>query len=136
MAHVSRVACKVTSRSFVVFLDRTRKTGDGVRTVRLTHTIQSFAGRVREVTMVKIVKNVENHGEGDANSQSHSFVFRVWLHGSKTGSCAVVNKLLMDCGATTHTINDDSKFIDFDKQFDPEKRFIELADCNRTNDLV
>lgn len=83
------------------------------------------------------VKNVENYDDDYSdNSQNHSFVFKVGLHSSEIGSCAVVNKLLVDCGATTHIINDDSKFVKFDEQFDPEKHFIELADGSRTNNLV
>ena len=30
----------------------------------------------------------------------------------------------MDCGATTHIVNDDSRFVYFYKQFDPEKHFV------------
>ena len=80
------------------------------------------------------VKNVENFSDDD--NESHSFVFKVGLHSSEIGSCAVVNKLLVDCGATTHIINDGSKFVNFDSQFDPENHYIELADGSRTNNLV
>jgi transposase InsO family protein len=36
--------------------------------------------------------------------------------------------LLVDCGATSHMINDESKFIDFDNTFKPEKQSVELVD--------
>lgn len=39
----------------------------------------------------------------------------------------------MDTGATSHIINDKSKFVDFDKKFDPGTHFIELADGSRAN---
>ncbi|XP_063855431.1 uncharacterized protein LOC135097990 [Scylla paramamosain] len=64
-------------------------------------------------------RNVKDYSD-DYDSQSHSFVFKVGLRRSETESCVVVNKLMVDCGATTHIINDDSKFVCFDKQFDPE----------------
>jgi len=35
---------------------------------------------------------------------------------------------LVDCGATTHIVNDDSCFIETDPSFNPEDHFIELAD--------
>ena len=34
---------------------------------------------------------------------------------------------LFDCGATTHIVNKEDCFIDFDESFDPSKHFIELA---------
>ncbi|XP_063857145.1 uncharacterized protein LOC135098678 [Scylla paramamosain] len=80
-------------------------------------------------------RNLKDYSD-DYDSQSHSFVFKVGLRRSETESCVVVNKLMVDCGATTHIINDDSKFVCFDKQFDPERHFIELADGSRTNNLV
>ena len=44
--------------------------------------------------------------------------------------------LLVDCGATAHIINDRSKFVNFDEEFDSDSRFIELADGSRTNGIV
>ena len=42
----------------------------------------------------------------------------------------------MDCGATTHIVHDISKFISFDKQFNPEHHYIELADGSRSNNVT
>ena len=42
----------------------------------------------------------------------------------------------MDCGATAHIINDGSKFVKFDDEFDSDNHFIELADGSRTNSIV
>ena len=44
--------------------------------------------------------------------------------------------LLVDCGATTHIINDESKFIQFDDNFDPSCHIIELADGRKLSDLA
>lgn len=38
------------------------------------------------------------------------------------------NALLVDCDATTHIINNESKFSKFADKFIPEKHYIELAD--------
>ncbi len=47
-----------------------------------------------------------------------------------------VRCLLVDCGATTHVLNDKDKFVSFDHTFDPAKHFIELADSSRTNNVA
>ena len=39
--------------------------------------------------------------------------------------------MLVDCGATTHILNDMSKFSKFDHTFSPEKRTIELIYVDR-----
>ena len=63
----------------------------------------------------------------------HSFVMRVTdddvVHDS-------ARSLLVDCGATAHIITDKEKFSSFEKNFDPSKHFIELADGNRSNNIV
>ena len=46
------------------------------------------------------------------------------------------NNLLVDTGATSHIINDKSKFIafdDFDGNFDSSSHVIELADGSKAN---
>ena len=43
---------------------------------------------------------------------------------------------MVDCGATEHVINDKTKFINFDQNFDPQSHFIELVDGSRINNLV
>lgn len=43
---------------------------------------------------------------------------------------------LVDCGATTHIVNDESKFIDFDENFDSENHCIELADGTQCNGVA
>ena len=44
--------------------------------------------------------------------------------------------LLVDCGATAHIVNDDSKFIYIDEKYNPEEHFIELADGKRCNNVA
>ena len=66
----------------------------------------------------------------------HSFVFNV---GELDSSKSVIGEnagLLVDCGATTHIVNDESKFIRFDENFDPAHHFLELADGSRSNNLA
>jgi hypothetical protein len=41
--------------------------------------------------------------------------------------------LLVDTGATSHIINDSSKFINFDENFDSSTHFMELADGSKSN---
>ena len=35
---------------------------------------------------------------------------------------------LVDCGATSHIVNDDSNFVSFDDNFKPDEHFVQLAD--------
>ena len=43
------------------------------------------------------------------------------------------SKLLVDTGATSHIINDSSKFVSFDNNFNPNSHLIELADGSKAN---
>ena len=63
------------------------------------------------------------------DSNEHSFVFALKdSQGKKEDS-----NLLVDTGATSHIINDSSKFVSFDNNFDPKSHFIELADGSKAN---
>ena len=53
-----------------------------------------------------------------------SFVFKV---GINVASKQNVNGLLVDCVATTHIVHDLTKFIRFDKEFNPKNHYIELT---------
>ena len=64
--------------------------------------------------MAKVVKNT---------SDFHTFQFRV-------DDC---NSFLVDTGATSHIANDESMFIDFDPDFNPDEHFLELADGTKQN---
>ena len=60
--------------------------------------------------------------------EEHSFAFKANSRPS-TSDCGA--DLLVDCGATTHILNDMSKFSKFDHTFTPEKHTIELANGDR-----
>ena len=70
------------------------------------------------------------------DNECHSFVFRVNVF-DHVDVCSNVKTdcLLVDCGATTHIINDRSKSVNFDDEFDSDSHFIELYG-NRTNGIV
>ncbi|XP_057702354.1 uncharacterized protein LOC130921966 [Corythoichthys intestinalis] len=44
--------------------------------------------------------------------------------------------LLVDCGATTHIINEEGKFTTFDNTFNPEQHYIKLADGTMKNNVA
>ena len=64
------------------------------------------------------------------DSDEHSFVFTLK---NGQGSSTEDSNLLVDTGATSHIINDSSKFVSFDNSFDPNTHFIELADGSKAN---
>ena len=86
-------------------------------------------------------RNDERQNQG--NDDPHSFAFQ--CIDSKPNE--IMNKarpnvdvsaycLLVDCGATTHIVNDKSKFTRFDENFDPSNHVIELADGSRQKGIV
>ncbi|XP_068704666.1 uncharacterized protein [Montipora foliosa] len=70
-----------------------------------------------------------------ARFSEHSFAFEI---NNCTGESVTKkpNALLVDCDATTHIINDESKFSNFDDKFAPEKHYIELADGTRSDNVA
>ena len=91
-----------------------------------THTDKACRRKTREST----VKHMNSDGD---NSDFHSFAFKVDAFNNDESQ---VNALLVDCGATTHVVTDASKFDHFDKHFNPEKHFIELADGTKANNVA
>ena len=61
--------------------------------------------------------------------EEHSFAFKTNPRPSTTSGCGA--DLFVHCGATTHILNDMSKFSKFDHTFSPEKHTIELANGDR-----
>ena len=59
----------------------------------------------------------------------------VVLHASAS-SKSIKEKLLVDCGATCHIVNDASRFVSYDNSFDATKHYIELADGRCSNELA
>ena len=72
------------------------------------------------------VKCVNAEGENDSDIK---FAFKVDTSGD-TKSC--VNSFLVDCGATTHVVTNDSCFTQLDNSFDPKKHYFELADGTKS----
>ena len=67
-------------------------------------------------------------------NNEHMFAFISKDTNSKPGTNIKNNSsLLVDTGATSHIINDKSKFVDFDKKFNPSAHIIELADGSKAN---
>lgn len=70
-----------------------------------------------------------------------SYAFKVSVSVNSNVNVGIKNKtdksrLLVDCGATAHIINDHSKFICRDKNFDSSKHVIELANGSRSYGIV
>ena len=71
----------------------------------------------------------------DIDESDHSFAFKV--NAGDGDVCSVkCNMLLVDCGATSHIITDESKFSKYDESFKPENHFVELADGTRCNNIA
>ena len=72
------------------------------------------------------------------DGQVHSFLFKISVADSLHSVLDNTDKndILVDCGATTHIVNDQSKFFKFDDNFNPSQHFIELADGSKTNNLA
>ena len=63
----------------------------------------------------------------------HTFAFKMDFSKQQN---VEVGKLLVDCGATSHIINDMSMFHKVDKSFKPDKHYIELANGERSNNVA
>ncbi|CAB4013210.1 Retrovirus-related Pol poly from transposon TNT 1-94 [Paramuricea clavata] len=74
-------------------------------------------------------KKAEDQGRTKTENSEHTFTFKV----SDSSACgkSYSNNLLVDTGATSHIVNDKSKFIIFDEDFDPNAHIIELADGSK-----
>ena len=49
---------------------------------------------------------------------------------------SVCDSLLVDTGATSHIVSDESTFTSVDKSFEPKNHYIELADGSQSNELA
>ena len=76
-------------------------------------------------------KATEKKKEDEENGE-HSYAFTLNDSQDRRRSKESTN-LLVDTGATSHIINDSSKFVSFDKNFDCNSHFIELADGSKAN---
>ena len=65
------------------------------------------------------------------DNECHSFVFRV----SVSDHVDVCSNVKTDC-LLVDIINDRSKFVNFDDEFDSDSHYFELADGSRRNGIV
>ena len=72
------------------------------------------------------------------SQSANSFAFKVDADNCNTtaDSKINVNTLMVDCGATSHVVNNKSAFISYDDSFVAKRHFIELADGHQTNQVV
>ena len=85
------------------------------------------ACRRKEKNKTDKVKQASETLEDADKEAEHSFAFEINNYAGESAT-RKPNAVLVDCGATTHIINDESKFSKFDDKFAPEKHYIELAD--------
>lgn len=74
----------------------------------------------------KCRKKKDSANKASSKGEDHSFAFKA--SDTKSNLEASSNTFLVDCGATTHMVNDRSLFIDFDPTFEPRNHYVELAD--------
>ena len=73
--------------------------------------------------------------EDSDKEAEHSSAFEINNYAGESAT-RKPNALLVDCGATTHIINHESKFSKFDDIFAPEKHYVESADGTRSNNVA
>ncbi|XP_068201778.1 uncharacterized protein [Palaemon carinicauda] len=71
----------------------------------------------------------------ETTGDHHSFIFKVCSN-MKMVASSKPDMLLVDCGATTHILTDESRFTRFDETFKPERHLIELADGTRCRNVA
>lgn len=64
--------------------------------------------------------------------EEETFVFKV----SQQYLPDKTNGVMVDCGATSHIINEINQFTRFDETFNPEKHYMELADGSKSNNVA
>ena len=67
------------------------------------------------------------------DNDEHSFTFTLQDLEDESRRRPQNTNLLVDTGATSHIINDSSKFVSFDTNFDSSSHFMELADGSKAN---
>ena len=99
---------------------------DGATTARRLTTTTKFCRK----------KLKEHSTKSVTSDEGHTFAFKVTVESEDCEFVHDVNSLLVDTGATTHIVNDKTMFSSFQKDFDPAKHYIELADGSRMNKLA
>ena len=129
---LSQITCFTCERKGTSLLNENRR--DGVTTAsQKTHDTKYCR---KKADTAKIVTEKKADISETNSKDKVNFYFKVELDPNiETVELENVN-LLVDCGATTHIINDESKFIFFEKNFNPNDHYIELADGSRTNNVA
>ncbi|XP_067931161.1 uncharacterized protein [Watersipora subatra] len=81
-------------------------------------------------------KPTTEHKTATAQFHQPDFTFMTKTCTATDKTTHMTDKLLVDCGATSHIVNDPDKFITFDTNFVPNKHYLELADGRRSNQLA
>jgi len=82
----------------------------------------------------KKVDTVNNFSQEEEHTVT--YCFKVGVEPNVEIPCNENVNLLVDCGATTHIVNDLAQCICFDKDFNPDKHYIALADGSRSNNIA
>jgi len=108
---------------------------------KLTCEFCHKGGHVESVCFQK--KKLQQSALQTSTNQSTSFSFTVSLTHADTTTThklprqdSTDHKLLVDCGATCHIINNKEHFTSYDSSFDPSKHYIQLADGHSSNTLA
>jgi hypothetical protein len=88
--------------------------------------------RMNQRTKDTSAKMVNTETEEFSSYVENTFAFKI----DTSKDTVPKDMLLVDCGATSHLLNDESMFVTEDKDFDPEKHFIELADGSKKSGLA
>ena len=99
-----------------------------------TNVVRVGTHESMKVNSVDISKN--NSSVNNRPNANHYFAFKVSVKKYDVDTVHKLNGMLVDCGATTHIVNDASRFISFDENFDPKCHVIELADGSKVNNIV
>ena len=97
------------------------------------------AGHIEKVCLKK-----QRDSSGASSSvnatESTDFSFTITADASDISQANMTNnvntKLLVDCGATCHIVNNASYFTSYDTNFNPKEHFIQLADGHKSNELA
>ncbi|CAB4034762.1 Hypothetical predicted protein [Paramuricea clavata] len=118
----SRNSSSETGENIMVTNRERTETESGAVAVETKRMIRSNADQIWGDS----AKKAEDQGRTKIENNGHMFTFKV----SDCGT-SFSNNFLVDTGATSHIVNDISKFICFDEDFDANAHIIELADGSK-----
>ena len=70
------------------------------------------------------------------SDDNHTYAFKIEDNEGKFHLHVDKQSYLVDCGATSHIVNEDKDFTSIDNSFKPEEHFIELANGTRSNNIA